>query len=212
MAESRSRGGLSRARGILHRGLTHGAIKWVLEFLLTLGVLYCVFSGVLILLFRTDSYWMAVTSPSMTHTGETWRTYFENENVRSRFLTGYGLSSTVDNTRTFDTSKFPIQGGFEKGDLLIVQGVGSVSDIAVGDVLIINRDPYTIPLTHRVLAVWTDNGKVRFTVKGDYNSTLIDDSRTSWSDDRVVIPERITGKVVFVIPKLGNIALWFQGR
>jgi hypothetical protein len=211
MAESRLIRGLSRAKGILHRGLTHGTIKWVLEFLLTLGVLYCVFSGVLILLFRTDSYWMAVTSGSMTHEGEDWRAYFENWSVRSPFLANYGLS-LAENTRTFDTSKFPIQGGFERGDLLIIQGVGSVSDIAVGDVLIIDREPYDISLTHRVLAVWEENGVVRFTVKGDYNPGLVDSSRTPWHDDRVVLPEQVAGKVAFVIPKLGNIALWFQGR
>jgi hypothetical protein len=32
------------------------------------------------------------------------------------------------------------------------------------------------------------------------------------SDDKYITAEKVVGKVVFVIPKLGNIALWFQGR
>ncbi|MEW6221749.1 MAG: hypothetical protein AB1476_00290 [Candidatus Hadarchaeota archaeon] len=212
MAGSKSNGRLSGARKAVERRLFQGVGRWVLEFLLTLGILYFVFAGALILIFRTDSYWMAVTSGSMVHEGQDWESYFEDVNVRKSFLVNQGLTQVAENTPTFDASKFPIQGGFERGDLLFIQGVGSVSDISVGDVLIVDRSPYTIPLTHRVLAVWEDSGAVRFTTKGDHNTYLVNDSNTPWPDDLIIYPERITGKVVFVIPKLGNIALWFQNR
>ena len=189
----------------IHGFLTHGVVKWMLEFLLTLGILFCIFSGAMIMLFRTDSYWMAVTSRSMTHDGESWRTYFENESVRRPFLATQLSSSIAENARTFDTSKFPIQGGFEDGDLLVVQGVGSVSDLSVGDVIIINRGPNAIPLTHRVFAMWEDNGSVRIATKGDHNTYML-------SDDKPIQSGNVLGKVVFVIPKIGNIARWFQGR
>jgi signal peptidase len=91
------------------------------------------------------------------------------------------------------------------GDLLVVQGVGSVSDISVGDVLIIDRSPWNpTPLTHRVLALWVEDGRVKVVTKGDGNDHLINDD--------MVFPEQIVGKVIFVVPKLGYISLWFQGR
>lgn len=185
--------------------LTHGTVKGILEMILMLGILYFAFSGVLILVFNTDSYWMGVISNSMTHEeGLDWKTYFEDKDAREYMLSRYGLTTVVTEDHLYDTSGFPITGGFTRGDLLVIKGLNSVSDISVGDVLIINR-PNDIPLTHRVFAAWEEDGKIRFTTKGDYNTYLID-------DDRVVYPEQIVGKVVFVIPKLGNISLWFQGR
>lgn len=184
--------------------LGHGRVRWVLELLLTLGILYFAISGAMILIFRTNSFWMAVISNSMAHEGETWRMYFEDERARRAFFLAEGVPAIPQTT--YDTSSFPIQGGFERGDLVFIQGVSSPSEISVGDVLIIDRSPHNpTPLTHRVLAVWEDNGEVRFTTKGDRNPYLI-------ADDMVVLPEKIVGKVVFVVPKLGFFSLWMQGR
>jgi hypothetical protein len=204
--------GVKRVKEAGLKFLTHGTAKGILEFLLILGTAYFFIGGGLILVFKTDSYWMAVTSDSMKQEDEGWRRYYEDEAFRKNFLISEGMIEEGDSVRTFDTSKFPIQGGFERGDLLIIQGVSSVSEIEVGDVLIINRDPYTIALTHRVLAVRVENGGVRFTTKGDKNPYLMDDISTPWHDDGLVLPERITGKVIAVIPEIGNIPLWFQGR
>jgi hypothetical protein len=184
--------------------LTHGIVKGALEIVLMLGFLYFAFAGSFMLIFNTESYWMAVVSDSMTHEAadEYWKAYFEDEQVRNLFLLRQGVRIPED--RLYDTSGFPIAGGFSRGDLLIIKGISSVSEISVGDVLIINR-PYDIPLTHRVLAVWEEDGEIGFTTKGDRNPYLI-------SEDRAVRPEQIVGKVIFVVPKLGSISLWFQGR
>lgn len=191
----------SWARGFL----THGTVKGILEMVLMLGVLYFAFSGILVLAFNTDSYWMGVISNSMKHEeGLNWKIYFEDDDIRSYMLSRYGLTSMVGEDHIYDTSRFPISGGFSRGDLLVIKGINSVSDISVGDVLIIKRTN-DIPLTHRVFAVWEEDGKIRFTTKGDYNTYLI-------NDDRIIYPEKIVGKVAFVIPALGNISLWFQGR
>ena len=202
--KAKARRHVSKTKKLALRFLRHGTVHWVLELFLLLGMFYFAIAGILTVALRTDSYWMAVISPSMMHEGERWRIYFENETTRREFLRAGGVSNLVKDVDTYDTSKFPIQGGFERGDLLIIQGVSSVSEITTGDVLMIDM-PGTDPLTHRVLAMWEENGKVRFTTKGDHNDYLV-------PNDRVIEPERVMGKVVFVIPKLGHIALWFRGR
>ncbi|MDI6643044.1 MAG: hypothetical protein QMD95_03220 [Candidatus Hodarchaeaceae archaeon] len=171
----------SKTKKLVLGFLGHGVVRGVLEFFLMLGILYFIMSGALVLAFRTDSYWMAVISNSMKHDGDTWREPFANQ--------GY------------DTSQFPLQGGFERGDLLIIQGVYSVSEIAIGDVVIMDQGPGIIPLAHRVVYIWEENGRASFRTKGDANLTY-----------EVFEPEDVLGKVVFVIPKLGHIALWFQGQ
>jgi hypothetical protein len=203
------------------RVLTHGTVRGILEFVLILGTAYFLIGGALILVFRTDSYWMAVESDSMKHEeGEVWRTYFEDKSVREQFFKDPNdgdltIPIKPEDIRVFDTSKFPIQGGFERGDLLVVQGVGSVSDISVGDVLIIDRSPWDpIPLTHRVLARWEEDGEIRIATKGDGNPRLIREAHDMGPPNQAtgISPERIVGKVIFVVPELGHISLWFQGR
>jgi len=165
--------------------LRQNVVKDILGFLLLLGFFYFAMAGVLTMAFRTDSFWMAVISDSMKHDGNDWHEYFIE--------------------RGYDPSKFPLQGGFERGDLLIIRGVDSVSEIAIGDVLIIDRGPGVIPLTHRVVAMWEKNGMAYIMTKGDANAGTL-------SDERSIKPERILGKVVFVIPKIGHISLLFSGQ
>lgn len=161
----------------------HHIVKEVLKFILILAILYFGVSGVLVLALRSDPYWRAVISNSMKHQDESWREYFEE--------------------RGYDPSQFPIQGGFERGDMLIVQGVGSVTEIAVGEVIIFDTGQPT-PLVHRVVDIRNENGEVRLTTKGDANRGIL-------SMEGSIKPEQIMCKVIFVIPKIGYLSLWFQG-
>jgi len=157
-------------------------VQEVLGFILILGILYFVVSGVLVLALRTDTYWRAVISDSMKHEDESWKEYFE--------------------ARGYDPSQFPIQGGFERGDMLVTQGVDSVTEIAVGDVIVVDRgEPY--PLVHRVVDIMNEDGEARLMTKGDHNNS---------PDTSLVRPEQIIGKVIFVIPELGHLSLWYQGE
>lgn len=187
------------------RILTHSVVREVLELILILGILYFGISGFLTVALNTESYWMGVISDSMKHDASVdWEKYFTDRGARGILFRQRGLSQVISEDHLYNPEEFPIRGGFTRGDLVIIKGVNSVSEISVGDVLIIKRN-HEIPLTHRVLAVWEENGKIRFTTKGDYNGYLL-------GDDAVVYPEQVVGKVVFVIPKLGNISLWFQGK
>mgnify|MGYP000241631552 CR=1 FL=1 len=183
----------------------HSTVKEIVETVLFIVALYFLVVGVLILAFNTSSYWMGVVSNSMNHEEWVdWKLYFQDQSMRQFLLSQSNLEYISEQDHLYDPDHFPIQGGFARGDLLVIRGVNSISEISVGDVIIIER-PNDIPLTHRVFAAWEENGKIRFTTKGDYNSYLL-------SDDMIVYPEQIIGKVVYVIPKLGNISVWFQGR
>ena len=189
MAGSRSKKVRRSVRGakvLVRRFLGHKTVHGALEFLLMLGIIYFAFTGIVTLVLRTDSYWMGVTSQSMIHKdNHSWRQYYLNKGI--------------------DPSTFSIQGGFERGDLLIVQGVGSFSEIKIGDVVVMDQGSGVIPLVHRVVAIWEDDGSFRFMTKGDANTSSL---FTELSNR----PEQIVGKVILVIPKLGYISLWFQGQ
>lgn len=159
----------------------HKIVREVLGFILVLAILYFGVSGALVLALRTDTYWMAVVSNSMKHDDEGWREIFE--------------------TGGYDTSKFPLQGGFERGDMLVIQGVSSVTEISIGDVILFDTDQ-PMPLVHRVVAIEGENGEAMATTKGDANIS---------PDTPPVKLEQIRGKVIFVIPKLGHLSLWFHG-
>ncbi len=158
----------------------------MLDFLLMLGIIYFLFTGAMTLFLRTSSYWMGVTSQSMRHADDnTWRSWYAERGI--------------------DSHQFPLQGGFERGDLVIVQGVASFSEVHIGDVVILDQGAGVIPLVHRVVQIWEEHGSFYFTTKGDANnSSLLTEVANS--------PEQVIGKVVLVVPKLGYVSLFFQGE
>jgi signal peptidase len=93
------------------------------------------------------------------------------------------------------------------GDLALVTGVNpktlSVGDIIVYDELVQNlSDPVpskiSSPTMHRIDKIVFENNQRYFITKGDNNPT---------EDDWFVPKEGVQGKVVFVIPYLGNVVL-----
>jgi signal peptidase len=91
---------------------------------------------------------------------------------------------------------------FERGDLLMVMGVESPSDIAENDIIVYRLEGQTNSIVHRVIEVVNQNDQVLFKTKGDANSS---------PDPRLVKPHEVRGKVLFWIPKLGYISIWFRG-
>ncbi len=177
---------MEKARKKVGRVLTRYVIVYeILAALLIIGILFFCMKGTLCLALRIEDPYRGVISDSMKHSDDSWRNYFSN--------LGH------------DTSNFPLQGGFERGDLMFVQGVNPLEDIRIGDVIIFNTPYKTIPLVHRVIAITNVNGQFMFTTKGDANPS-------SLSFEQYIRPEQIVGRVVFVIPKLGYLSLWFQGQ
>lgn len=85
----------------------------------------------------------------------------------------------------------------EVGDVVIVKKV-SPDEIRVGDVIQYWESHYTV--THRVVDVQHNGNQKIFITKGDANDVV----------DEPVTDDRVVGKVVFVIPKIGLISLMLR--
>ncbi|MEA1905203.1 MAG: signal peptidase I [Candidatus Hadarchaeota archaeon] len=176
MPVRRRRPGLLKRK--LLRVLRHGVVQELLVIVLILAVLYFGIKGALILSFQTEVPMMAVKSNSMKHDDNGWRVHYEREN--------------------YDTSKFPFQGGFERGDLVIVRGTHSPEDVDVGDVIVFNREGEAHPIVHRVAV----DENIRYKTKGD-------SPRNPNPDPGWVEFEDVIGEVVLVIPELGYLTLFW---
>jgi len=84
----------------------------------------------------------------------------------------------------------------EVGDLIITKSV-EPETLKVGDV-ITYMEQGTTAVTHRIIAI-NDDGS--FKTKGDANNA---------EDREPVLPEKVIGKFVFRIPKLGDVAMFAQ--
>ena len=165
------------------RVVKHDLAYETITFFLLLGILYFGVSGAMMMALRVETPLRPVIYNCMRHDDgdETWRVCYEEE--------GYD-DETI--------SKFPFQGGFEEGDMLIVQGVGSPEEIKVGDVIIFDYQLGKPPYVHRVLKTPTET-EPYFVTKGDRNVNT----------ERVYF-ENIRGKAILAIPNLGWLSpsLW----
>lgn len=174
-----------KGRGAKRWMKRHRIVYEIIVSLLIVGGVYFGVRGSLSLALRTNDPYRAVTSGSMNHGDDSWRNYFTD--------------------RGYDTSNFPIQGGFERGDLLFIEGVNPLMDVKVGDVVIFDVLGQSIPIVHRVVAINNSDGGIYFTTKGDNNPSIL-------PLESYIEPAQIRGRVVFVIPKIGYLSLWWQGQ
>ncbi|MBD3263185.1 signal peptidase I [Candidatus Woesearchaeota archaeon] len=85
--------------------------------------------------------------------------------------------------------------GFKKGDALLVKGV-SAEEIQLGDIIVYATPHKNQPIIHRVVKITEENGKIKFSTKGDANSGQIFFEKT-------IIYEQIQGKAIAWSPLLG---------
>ena len=86
---------------------------------------------------------------------------------------------------------------FERGDLIFIKGVDSISDIKIGDI-IVYQDSTGREIVHRVVGINAQDNII--TTKGDANP----------SGDPPFPFDRVRGKVLFWIPRIGYISLWIR--
>lgn len=151
-------------------------VRDLVSIFLLVGILFFGIKGILILSFQTSSPMMGVSSGSMNHKGNGWKEYYINKGIKPE--------------------NFPFQKGLQKGDLVFVQGVDSLGDIQVGDVVVWQRKQESI--IHRVVNVNLEKGY--FDTKGDANPGYAIERRIHISD--------VIGKAVFSIPYLGYPSIW----
>ena len=84
------------------------------------------------------------------------------------------------------------------GDIVFVK---KEMDLHEGDIISFRQGQSVI--THRINKVIDEDGKIVYQTKGDYNN--IEDSGT-------ITAETIEGKVIWKLPKLGNVSLFLQNK
>lgn len=88
------------------------------------------------------------------------------------------------------------------GDIVITKNVRVDNDIKIGDIVAYRKGQSVI--THRIVNIEQDENKIlRITTKGDNNNT---------EDSEKILLNNIEGKVIKIIPKIGNITLFFQKK
>jgi len=109
-------------------------------------------------------------------------------------------------------SEFPLKNGFKKGDIVVVWGRFQPE---VGDIIIFKPNPESKaprPIVHRIVKITqnSDTNELILETKGDHNKEQLTVSNNLYQTDETLITEdRIIGKVIFKIPYLGWLKIWF---
>ena len=105
-------------------------------------------------------------------------------------VTYYGwLKEKLNYSREFIDS-WPFPNGLYVGDIAFLQGQ---KEYKVGDVIVYSAKNYPLPIIHRIIKINEDG---TYQTKGDNNFGQL-------SFEKRVEREKIYGKVIFVIPRLG---------
>ncbi len=158
----------------------------IVSLFLLVGLIYFFVRGGLILGFRTVSPMVSVSSPSMTHSNGSWEEYY--------------VSRGLDPSQVED---FPFQNGLQKGDLVFIQGLNSIEDLRIGDVVVYWKSEVggSKRIIHRVVKI-EDNDQY-ITTKGDANAGV-------GVYEKKIGQEQIIGKAVFSVPYLGYPSVGFN--
>lgn len=152
---------------------------WIL-WLAIAAVVAVVLGSALKIAFGNSTPLVAVMSGSMVHDDAAESNYYQWMQARNFTLE--------------QLSGFPIQDGFNKGDVLLVVKA-QPEELKVGDVIVFHAPGQKYPIIHRIVEIL---GGGRYLTKGDHNPTP--DNR--WSP---ISYEQIEGKAVFRVPVIGFI-------
>lgn len=156
--------------------ITDGPLGYVVYALLGIFIAYMVNISLAFAL-STDLPVVAVVSDSMTHDINTEINYYQ------------WLEKNIGYNRSYIGS-WPVEDGFLRGDLPIIQGDVNYT---VGDVVVYSIPEGNVPIIHRIIKINPDG---TYMTKGDHNSGLL-------GFEYKVKTSQVHGKVIFIIPKLG---------
>ncbi len=150
---------------------------------------------------------VAVVSESMEHTQSFDAWWAQQESLYAQF-----------NITKSEFARFPMDGGFNKGDIILLVGAGP-DKVAKGDVIVFWGGK-AYPIIHRVVQVGTGKDGVRFfETKGDNNlgqivePPLLDERYVpmtrACSDDPSGRCQVVFGRAVLRIPYLGWVKIGF---
>jgi len=172
--------------------------SWAVSLILAFILVKFVFFPLLSFSLGTAMPLVVVESGSMHHPGSflgdtfgTQRSFDKWWNEKGNWYTERGISKE-------ETQKWPIRGGLEIGDIVVLYGHNKPEK---GDIIIFNANQQH-PIIHRIISIKTVGGETLYETKGDNNSGQLIFEKE--------IPENsLIGKAVFKIPKLGWIKLGF---
>jgi len=101
-------------------------------------------------------------------------------------------------------SKFPMNNGFSKGDIIIVWGRFTPK---IGDIIIFKPNAGATrqtPIIHRIVKI--ENGIIQ--TKGEHNPDQIKLPNNLNIDETHITKDQMIGKAIFKIPYLGYIKIW----
>ncbi len=164
--------------------LTQGLMGNLFYAFLGLLVAVVFYYGILRVALATDLPMVAVVSNSMKH----------DSSAESDF---YGwLEKNLGYDRGY-VSNWPVTGGFATGDMPVVKGD---EEYKVGDIIVYSVPGSGAPIIHRIIKINPDGS---YQTKGDNNP-----SQLPYELD--VKKEQIHGKVLFVVPKVGYLKVFFS--
>ena len=105
---------------------------------------------------------------------------------------------------------FSLSNGFNKGDIVVVYGRFVPK---LGDVIIFKPNKESLaprPIVHRIISIEEIEGELVMETKGDHNADQLTKTNNGLRTDETSIGEdQIIGKVVFRVPYLGWVKIWF---
>ena len=168
--------------------------SWLVNIVLAFVLIkFIVYPG-LGFIFGTGYPIVAVVSSSMSHNGEGFDAWWEENKA---WYDSNGITKE-------EFSDFHLKNGFYKGDIMVLMGRKPES-LDAGDVIVFKSNRPD-PIIHRIVKKWEEDGEYYFKTKGDNNKDSI---KSSLVDETKIGKDRILGKAVLKIPLLGWIKIIF---
>ena len=184
-------------------------LSWIVSVALTLFLIYFVIYPAASFALDSDYPIVAIISTSMEHSlnknsdgyfmcGVLFQRHFRPDFDRWWSICG----DWYENVNIFqsDFENFRFKNGLYKGDVIISSGKNPV----IGDIIIFNANS-NIPVIHRVVDIFEEDGERFFITKGDNNP----DVNSAIGEDKIS-EEDVLGIAKFRIPYLGYLRIFFS--
>ncbi len=166
-------------------------LSWIVNVVLAFVLIkFIVYPG-LGFAFNTESPVVAVVSSSMEHNGKDFDSWWS---VKDRHYSQFNITKS-------QFQKFPMQNGFNKGDLMILRGT-DVEKLKPGDIIVF-KGGESEPIIHRIVTKTKLGEQYMFSTLGDNNNNQL-------PYEKNITKERIVGRAILRIPFLGYVRITFS--
>jgi len=171
-------------------------LSWLVALAFAFVVVKFIFFPGLSFILGTSLPLVVVESSSMEHPGTFIGNVIGSDSSLELWWEEKGGWYKKNNIEIEDVKSWPLNSGFDKGDIILVYGRYTPE---IGDIIIFEANTQH-PIIHRIIEIDQDTGLIQ--TKGDNNDGQLPIEKTIHQDDLI-------GKAVFRIPKLGWVKLIF---